>query len=191
MRLARAGAHLFFLSFAALVPFAFQPVVAAESWLPAARALAERLFPLDRFVAARLAFGRVAFEEDIRTSKDAALLEADHPGINAAVWEALEPEYRAKAAGDWPVFLDRAAAVYARRLSAKELGRLRDLYSASPAPSLDPLPPSTRRHFRQAQAEANALAQGSDAGTNDWRMRMSILIMTTIDQYIAEHPVAD
>jgi len=148
--------------------------------------LAERLFPRDRFVAARVGFDRIRFEEDLRTSLDAAALEADHPGVNAAVWAALEPEYRSRAAADWPRFVEQAATIYARRLPARELDRLRELYARSPVPSLDKLSPSARRRFRKAQAEANALAETWDAGTtDDWNMRMAILVMTTIDQYAA------
>jgi hypothetical protein len=155
----------------------------------AARALAHLLFPLDRFVAARIGFDRIDYEDDIRTSIDAALLEADHPGLNDAVWATLEPEFRSKAAADWPVFIERAINIYVRRLTASDIDRLRMLYATDPAPSLDDLSPAQRRRFRQAQAEANALVETwQGEASDDWKMRMSILVMTAIDQHAEANP---
>lgn len=108
--------------FAASPPSEAQPANPAAAPVSSATAatLARVVAPLDLMVPMELEQARKAILALPAVDKDAKQLEAEYPGIYAALWTEVEPEMRRQAEADYPGYWAALEQIYVKRLTENE-----------------------------------------------------------------------
>ena len=155
---------LLFMAASLAAPAAAQPspppdAPVAQGVSADALALARLVEPAGESNVAALAAVKASFLQMLTSDPDAAALEADYPGIYAAVWDAMEPLMRESIDADTPKLWDKLARLYSERLSPTEIAALHRFYSS----------PTGRKMVQTVNEKANiaplieAMANSPDA----------------------------
>lgn len=113
----------------AAAPPPVAPPAATQGFSPAAMRLARLVQPEDQGNAVVIAAAREGFIKALAEDPGNAALEAQYPGIQQAVWAAMEPLLRESIPADIPKLWVRLARVYTERLTPPEIEGLHRFYS--------------------------------------------------------------
>ena len=118
-------------------------LVSAQAWASAplspppvgaqaqAEALAAMVIPAELLARLQVEWGRRRFIAGFEMDALGKRMIAAEPGMPAAIWAAVEPEYRKRGVESWPSFRQQLAAHYAARLTPAELAAARTFYATA------------------------------------------------------------
>ena len=90
--------------------------------------LAAVVSPHDQYVAAEMAGAKQGFDGSLDANPELRQFGAEHPGLYAHLWKAVEPVFRTSLSNDHPLLLRRLADIYARQLTIAEVETLIRFY---------------------------------------------------------------
>lgn len=163
-------AALLLAALAVQAPAQQAPAAAAQP--DKAVALAELVAGAETTLAIELDFAKQAFDAMMATDADLKTLTAENPGLQAAVWSAVEPEIRRSSVEGGPAFVARIAAVYRSQLTPAELDGVYVFFSSATGQKLvkamyggvDPQPLIAEAVAGSEGVSASTLEQATNAG---------------------------
>lgn len=137
-----------------------------------AAALAELVAGTEVTLSLELGFAKQAFDAVMATDADLKTMIDENPGLQAAVWAAVEPEIRRSSIEGNPAFLARIAALYRSRLTATELDAVYAFFEGPTGQKLvkamyggiNPQPVIAEAMAGSGDISGSAIVEAADAG---------------------------